>query len=206
MKQVEEKKQHAQAQLKEMKQEVAEMVHEESDRNQRQIAELRREMEKVKASESQMKEREQSRQMEQARSREVLLQVDKHLKTLVKHLRTVVESTQDPVIIEHQQRQINNIEKVHAEIQALNVYGNLEHSFGSSLKFHLDEQHTVTLPNRASQGIKLRKRSKGPHQNSGSKRRADDSLFTEADTIHDQPGSALHNHSRTSVSRMSGLQ
>jgi len=35
MKQVEEKKQHAQAQLKEMKQEVAEMVHEESDRNQR---------------------------------------------------------------------------------------------------------------------------------------------------------------------------
>lgn len=82
--------------------------------------------------------------MEQQRQREVLIQVDKHLKTLVKHLRSVVENTHDPVIIEHQQRQINNIEKIHAEIQALNVYGNLNPTF------QLKAVQLEESPNRAS--------------------------------------------------------
>ena len=55
-------------------------------------------------------------------------------------MRSVVENTHDPVIIEHQQRQINNIEKIHAEIQALNVYGNLNPTF--QLKaVQLEEAH-----------------------------------------------------------------
>ena len=112
-----------------MKDEVRKMVAEESEKNEKLLTELKQQVERLEKSEAQMKEREASRQMEQQRQRDVLIQVDKHLKTLVKHLRSVVESTHDPVIIEHQQRQINNIEKIHAEIQALNVYGNLNSTF-----------------------------------------------------------------------------
>lgn len=48
---------------------------------------------------------------------DVLGQVDRHLKTLNKHLKTVVDKGQDPVIIEHSQRQLNNIEKIHKDIK-----------------------------------------------------------------------------------------
>lgn len=115
--------------------------------------------------------------MEQQRQREVLLQVDKHLRTLVKHLRSVVENTHDPVIIEHQQRQINNIEKIHAAIQALNVYGSLNPTFTLKAAGQLLEES----PNRAS--LKQRTKSKGPRKSSG--RRVDESLFTEADTLNE---------------------
>ena len=111
----------------------------------------------------------------------MLLQVDKHLKTLVKHLKAVVETTQDPVIIEHQQRQINNIEKIHSEIQLLNVYGNLNPTV--CLKqpvgpptLSLEEQS----PNRPS--LRLRSKSKAPRRSAI--RAVDESIFTEADTLN----------------------
>lgn len=112
--------------------------------------------------------------MEQSRQRDVLIQVDKHLKTLVKHLKSVVCNTEDPVIIEQQQRQINNIEKIHAEIQALNVYGNLNPTF--TLK--PESQQLEQSPNAST---RARRKSKGPRRVSG--RKADESLFTEADTM-----------------------
>ena len=117
--------------------------------------------------------------MEQSRKREVLLKVDKYLKTLVKHLRSVVESTQDPVTIEHQQRQINNVEKIHAEIQALNVYGNLNPTL--TLKSASQSYQFEESPSRAS--LRARRKSKGPRRSSA--RQADESLFTEADTLND---------------------
>lgn len=106
----------------------------------------------------------------------MLIQVDKHLRTLVKHLRSVVGNSEDPVIIEQQQRQINNIEKIHAEIQALNVYGNLNPTF--TLK--VDSQQLEQSP---STSTRQRRKSKGPRKVSG--RKADESLFTEADTLND---------------------
>lgn len=179
VKQHEEQRKRAEGQLQEMKDEVRKMVTEESERNKKALNELRDQIERLQKSEAEMKGRETQRQMEQKRQRDVLLQVDKHLKTLVKHLRAVVDSTHDPVIIEQQQRQINNIEKIHAEIQALNVYGNLNPTITlkpQSASFQLDES-----PNRAS--IRLRRKSKGPRKSAV--RQIDESLFTEADTLND---------------------
>lgn len=48
---------------------------------------------------------------------DIMSQVDRHLKTLIKYLRGVVESTKDPVTIEHTQKQIKNIEKIHKDIK-----------------------------------------------------------------------------------------
>lgn len=48
---------------------------------------------------------------------EIISQVDRHMKTLTKYLKSVVEKTEDPKIIEYTQRQINNIEKIHKEIK-----------------------------------------------------------------------------------------
>jgi len=48
---------------------------------------------------------------------DIMSQVDKHLKTLMKQLKTVVTTSQDPVIIEHTQKQIKNIEKIHKDIK-----------------------------------------------------------------------------------------
>lgn len=51
------------------------------------------------------------------RNLDIIGQVDKHLKTLVRNLKNVVDQSMDPVIIEHTQRQIKNIEKVHKDIK-----------------------------------------------------------------------------------------
>jgi Asp-tRNA(Asn)/Glu-tRNA(Gln) amidotransferase C subunit len=48
---------------------------------------------------------------------DIISQVDKHLKTLMKYLKNVVDQSMDPVIIEHTQRQITNIDKVHKDIK-----------------------------------------------------------------------------------------
>ena len=48
---------------------------------------------------------------------EIISQVDRHMKTLTKYLKSVVEKTEDPKIIEYTQRQIINIEKIHKEIK-----------------------------------------------------------------------------------------
>ena len=42
---------------------------------------------------------------------------DKHLKTLIKHLKNVVDTCTDPVTIEHTQKQIKSIEKIHKDIK-----------------------------------------------------------------------------------------
>ena len=56
-------------------------------------------------------------QNESEKYMEIISQVDKHMKTLTKYLKSVVEKTEDPKIIEYTQRQINNIEKIHKEIK-----------------------------------------------------------------------------------------
>lgn len=48
---------------------------------------------------------------------DILSQVDRHLKTLIKFLKNVVEQSNDPQIIEHTQRQIKGIENVHKDIK-----------------------------------------------------------------------------------------
>ena len=47
---------------------------------------------------------------------DIMSQVDRHLKTLIKYLRNVVETCKDPLIIEHTQKQIKNIVKIHKDI------------------------------------------------------------------------------------------
>ena len=48
---------------------------------------------------------------------DILSQVDRHLKTLIKFLKNVVDQSSDPQIIEHTQRQIKGIENVHKDIK-----------------------------------------------------------------------------------------
>ena len=48
---------------------------------------------------------------------DIMSQVDKHLKTLIKYLRNVVDTSRDPLIIEHTQKQIKNIERIHKDIK-----------------------------------------------------------------------------------------
>jgi len=54
---------------------------------------------------------------------DILSQVDRHLKTLIKFLKNVVDQSSDPQIIEHTQRQIKGIENVHKDIKKA-VYHN----------------------------------------------------------------------------------
>jgi len=43
--------------------------------------------------------------------------VDKHLKTLIKYLRSLAETCKDPVVIEHTLKQVKNIEKINKDIK-----------------------------------------------------------------------------------------
>lgn len=78
----------------------------------------------------------------------MMSQVDKHLKTLIKYLKNVVETCRDPLIIEHTQKQIKNIHSIHAQLKnTINnkeKYGDgvrgLDEIFASALDQSLDAQ------------------------------------------------------------------
>lgn len=76
---------------------------------------------------------------------EMMTVVDKHLKTLVKQLKNVVETSQDPVIIESTQRQIKQINSIHLDIK--NTVSNRD-KYSDGIKglddiFNLDQQQEV---------------------------------------------------------------
>ena len=48
---------------------------------------------------------------------EIMGGVDRHLKTLIKYLKNVAETSRDPLIIEHTLKQVKNIEKIHVDIR-----------------------------------------------------------------------------------------
>ena len=47
----------------------------------------------------------------------MLDKISKHLKTLVKYLRDIVTKSEDPVIIEQNQRQIKSIERLSSDVK-----------------------------------------------------------------------------------------
>jgi len=82
-----------------------------------------------------MREREkqyQSIQNELEKYLDMLSQVDRHLKTLIKFLKNVVDKSNDPQIIEHTQRQIKGIDNVHKDIKKA-IYHN-DHCASESSK------------------------------------------------------------------------